>query len=201
METILTWAGVDDPERLDRASVVLAGDSMRAFGGTHTRGFATSWCLDVGPGWVTRSIHVTAQGPGWWRTLTLARDDGGRWATRVEAAGDPDLPAPGLVDPASVEGALDCDLGLCPVTNTMPIRRLGLLDGGVPPTELVMAWIDVPSLQVLPSTQVYASVDDDVTRRVAFSSDDGDFSVTLTVDDDGLVADYPKLARRLERRG
>jgi hypothetical protein len=78
METVLTWAGVDDPGRLDRASVAFTGDSMRAYGSTHTRGFATSWGLDVGPGWATRSIHVTAHGPGWWRTLTLTRDDAGR---------------------------------------------------------------------------------------------------------------------------
>jgi hypothetical protein len=60
----------------------------------------------------------------------------------------------------------------------MPIRRLGLVDGVVPPTELVMAWIDVPSLQVVRSEQVYAPVDDD-----------------------GLVVDYPELARRLDRQG
>jgi hypothetical protein len=61
---ILTWAGVDDRERLDRASVVLAADSMRAFGSSHTRSFATTWSLDVGAGWVTRSIDVTVRGIG-----------------------------------------------------------------------------------------------------------------------------------------
>ncbi len=33
--------------------------------------------------------------------------------------------------PMTIASALDCDLGLCPATNTMPIRRLGLLDADV----------------------------------------------------------------------
>ncbi len=203
MARMVTWAGVDDdPERLDRATIDLAPDAMRAFGSSHTRSFATGWSLDVGPGWVTRSIGVTCRGLGWWRSLTLTRHPDGRWESRQDAEGDPDLPAPGLADPASVEGALDCDLGLSPVTNTMPVRRLRLLDDVVPPTPLVLAWIDVPSLQVVRDEQVYASAGDGSTpRRVTFSSRDHDFSTTFTVDEDGLVVDYPGIARRLDRTG
>lgn len=198
MATIVTWAGVDDPERLDRASVELAGDSVRAFGSTHTRSFATTWSLDVGAGWVTRSIDVTVRGMGWWRSLTLTRHADGTWESQHDSGGDVVLPAPGLADPASVEGAVDCDLGLCPVTNTMPVRRLRLLDDEVPPTPLVMAWVDVPSLQVLRSDQVYGSaVDGSSPRKVSYASRSRDFDAMLTVDADGLVVDYPGLARRV----
>lgn len=201
MATIVTWAGVDDPERLDRASVELAEDSMRAFGSSHTRSFATTWSLDVGAGWVTRSIDVTVRSLGWWRSLTLTRHPDGRWESRHDAEGRVDLPSPGLADPASVEGALDCDLALSPVTNTMPVRRLGLLDAVVPPTPLVLAWVDVPSLQVVRDEQVYASAGDGTTpRHVAFSSPDGEggvFRTRFTVDEDGLVLDYPGIARRV----
>lgn len=198
MATILTWTGVDDSELLDRASVELAEDSMRAFGSTHTRSFATTWSLDVGPGWVTRSIDVTVRGIGWWRSLVLTRHVDGTWESQHDSGGDVALPAPGLADPASVEGAVDCDLGLCPVTNTMPIRRLRLLADEVPPTPLVMAWVDVPSLRVVRSEQVYASaVDGSSSRQVSYASRSRDFDATLTVDADGLVIDYPGLARRV----
>jgi hypothetical protein len=83
----------------------------------------------------------------------------------------------------------------------MPVRRLRLLEEAVPPTPLVLAWIDVPSLRVVRDEQVYASAGDGTApRQVAFSSPDGEggvFSTRFTVDEDGLVLDYPGIARRV----
>ncbi|MGR0319668.1 putative glycolipid-binding domain-containing protein [Agromyces sp. ZXT2-3] len=81
----------------------------------------------------------------------------GEWRAEATQTGDAGLPDAGLGDPASVAGALDCDLGLCPLTNTLPIRRLGLLDADVTETPLVVAWVEVPSLRVIRSEQTYAS--------------------------------------------
>lgn len=41
----------------------------------------------------------------------------------------------------------------------MPIRCLRLLEENVPETPLIMAWIDMPSLQVIASDQYYSSID------------------------------------------
>ena len=57
-----------------------------------------------------------------------------------------------------VQGALDCDLGLSPLTNFMPIRRRRLLDGGEA-HEFLMAWVSVPDLGVHRSEQRYEPVD------------------------------------------
>jgi len=56
----------------------------------------------------------------------------------------------------SIEGEtlLDCDLGLSPVTNMVPILRHGLLRSGRP-VELTMAWVAVPALTVQPDGQRY----------------------------------------------
>jgi hypothetical protein len=195
-ERLFTWRGVDDPERIDHASIQLGADCMHAIGAAHARSFATAWELDVAPGWVTSALCVTSRGFGWWRVLTLTRSDDG-WAGEVETSGDPDLPSPGLGDPDSVTSAIDCDLGLCPVTNTMPIRRLALLEGDVAETPLVMAWVDVPSLRVIRSDQVYGSVPGSAARQVRYTSSRRDFSAKLDVDADGIVTDYPGLAQRL----
>ena len=79
----------------------------------------------------------------------------------------------------------------------MPIRRLGLLGRTVPETTLVMAWVEVPSLRVIRSDQVYAS---STPGRVRYRSYSRDFQAELTVDPDGIVIDYPGLARRLATR-
>lgn len=49
----------------------------------------------------------------------------------------------------------------------MPIRRLALLETQVPKTQLIMAWIDMPSLQVIASDQFYSSIDAKTVRYEA----------------------------------
>jgi uncharacterized protein len=119
----------------------------------------------------------------------------GSWRVDAEAEGDVDLPAPGG-DPAALAGALDCDMGLSPVTNVMPILRHGLLSWAGQ-AELTAAWVSVPDLGVRPDRQRYAAVGPNLVRYDAL---DCSFSATITVDDDGLVTDYPGIARRVQAR-
>jgi hypothetical protein len=196
IERLLSWSGLDDPSRIDLATVQLSTDSMRAIGGARSDWFTSSWELDIASGWSTRALRVTTRGFGWSRTLELARSTTGVWSARAAQWGDSGLPKPGLDDRGSLDGAIDCDLGLCPLTNTMPIRRLGLLDHNVEDTHLVMAWVEMPSLRVLRSDQVYASAPGDEGKRVLYKSYAGDFNAFLTVDDEGFVVDYPGLAHR-----
>ena len=65
----------------------------------------------------------------------------------------------------------------------------------MPSTPLVMAWVDMPSLQVIASDQYYASHD---ATTVSYSSSTRNVDVLLSVDTDGVVLNYPNLARRLE---
>jgi uncharacterized protein len=67
-----------------------------------------------------------------------------------------------------------------------------------------MAWVSVPELQVHRSAQRYTFVRavDSSSTIVRFESLDGDspFRAELTVDRDGLVIDYPGIARRIRDR-
>ncbi|MGW3118383.1 putative glycolipid-binding domain-containing protein [Streptomyces sp. NPDC001107] len=98
-----------------------------------------SYTLETGEGFMTRWLAVTAETETGSRTLGLRRDDTGRWTADGE-------PVPG------VEGALDCDLGPCPLTNTMPVLRHGL-HRAPGEREFLMAWVSVPGLVVRPSQQ------------------------------------------------
>ncbi|HEY2278452.1 MAG TPA: putative glycolipid-binding domain-containing protein [Streptosporangiaceae bacterium] len=75
----------------------------------------------------------------------------------------------------------------------MPIMRHELLatEGQV---ELTMAWVSVPDLTVEPDGQRYTSAG---RNRVRYDALDGGFSAIITMGDDGLVADYPGVARRI----
>jgi uncharacterized protein len=82
------------------------------------------------------------------------------------------------------------DLGYSPLTNTLPILRDGLLEGGEP-RDYVMALVEVPSLEVARSEQRYEPFAPGLVR---FRS--GEFTAMLELDDDGFVVRYPALAAR-----
>ncbi|MFE2139558.1 putative glycolipid-binding domain-containing protein [Streptomyces sp. NPDC059466] len=138
--------------------------------------------LDTVDGFVTRRLGVSAETASGTRTLDLRHDGEGRWTADGEWL--PDL-----------GGALDCDLGLCPLTNSLPVLRHGLhLAPGE--REFLMARVSVPDLAVRASQQTYTHLGPGGGGgRVRFSS--GDHRSDLEFDADGLVVDYPRMARRL----
>ena len=158
--------------------------------------------LRTDPSWVTARVDVSAEGAGWARTLRLELA-AGRWRVTGSEQGDLDAALtaaghagaglPGTEDADLLYGAYDVDLSGSPLTNTLPIRRLGLFkaDTGVA-HRLNIAWVLLPSLEVIQADQIYTPLGD---GRVRYASET--FSTDLTCDDDGFVIDYPGLARRL----
>lgn len=182
-ERVVTWR-VTPSAGLDTAWVKLGKTRLAARGravGTDPFPYWVSYELETDHGFVTRRLHVTIDSAQETRVLEL-RHQAGTWTADGVAL-------PGL------EGAEDCDLGLCPFTNTMPIRRhaLHMRPGR---HEFLMAWVAVPELTVHPSRQTYThlGISSD-GAQVRYES--GDFSSDLTVDQDGLVIDYPQLATRI----
>ena len=156
--------------------------------------------LRTDPGWATAHLDVTAEGAGWARSIRLELA-AGRWrATTAEqgdldamlaAAGHAGAGLPGIEDADRLYGAFDVDLSGSPLTNTLPIRRLDLVkaEPGVA-HRLSVAWVLLPSLEVVQADQIYTPLGD---GRVRYSSET--FSADLTIDDDGFVIEYPGLAR------
>ena len=125
--------------------------------------YTATWTHD----WVTRSLTI---GTGFRLEST---SDGwnlnGRWR--------PEL-AP----------AVDVDLVLTPLTNTLAIQRLALAVGSS--AEIITAWVDVPSFEVHPDPQRYTRTG---VNTYLFESLDSDFRAEITVDESGFVVDYPGL--------
>ncbi len=161
--------------------------------------FACRYDLYTDDSWTTARFEATVEGAGFLRAVRLERA-AGRWrvtaseqgdldATLV-AAGRPRAGMPGAEDQGSLSAALDVDLGDSPLTNTLPVRRLGLLKADPGTTySIEVAWVLVPSLEVIASEQTYSVLGE---RRVKYSS--GTFTAELTLDDDGYVTHYPGLA-------
>jgi hypothetical protein len=181
---VITWE-VTQSKGYETAWLVLDDGTLRAHGrvvGTAPEPYWLSYTLDTAEDFVTRRLCVTVETASGTSALDLRHDGEGHWSIDGER-----LPG--------VDGALDCDLGLCPLTNTMPVLRHGLhLASGE--MEFLMAWVSVPDLTVHASRQTYRHLGrTDHGGRVRFAS--GDFRSDLEFDADGCVVDYPGLAGRL----
>lgn len=174
----------EDPFGVEFADASLSADSLSAQGvavGTDPSPYRLDYSLESGESFVTTRLQVTARGEGWEHTLDLRRSAAGEWS-----AADTELPDLG--------GALDCDLGLSPLTNSMPVLRHGLLEPGEL-VDFLMAWVSVPDLAVHRSLQRYVPLGEGVVR---YESLDDDFTAEIVFDSDGLVVDYPGIAKRLD---
>ena len=198
----ITWVK-DDQLGAEFADVLIApglgaANRLTARGiaiGSKPVGYRLDYKLETKSEFVTSGLLVVARGDGWLRRLDLRRLRSGRWTARTKVEGMLELPPPGG-DMARLSGVLDCDLAWSPLTNSMPVLRHGLLEGGGP-VDFLMAWVSVPDLSLHVSRQRYTflrkSGDISVVR---YESESRDFVAEVTFDADGLVIDYPGIGRR-----
>jgi hypothetical protein len=158
--------------------------------------YACRYELYTDESWATARFEATSEGAEWLRTVRLERA-AGRWRVTTAEQGDlsaalrttgrtADAPPPGIEDADSLADAFDIDLAASPLTNTLPLRRVGLVD-----VTIIAAWVLLPSLAVVASEQTYTVLGD---NRARYSS--GDFRADLDLDDGLFVITYPGLAIR-----
>ena len=136
------------------------------------------YVLRLSPTWQVRQFLLfrDLDEPDLW----LATDGSGRWG---EMNGD---------HRTELDGCYDLHLRCTPFTNTLPIRRLPLLDGHT---------AEVPVVRVNPDTLEVCSVVQRYTRhgvhRWRYECPHDGVDVELEVDAFGLVRDYPDTFRRI----
>jgi hypothetical protein len=176
MRRFFAWRGLDE-WRAEGCTIERGDHGLRAVGVQLGSSYQLDYGLETGTELFTRRLVVTVKDAAGERGVLLERseEDGG-WTANGEPL-------------SHVEGALDVDLALSPLTNYMPAARLG-----DEPRDHVMAWVDVPSLAVSASPQRYEPID---ARRVRFVGLDDGFTAELELDADGFVERYPGLAERV----
>src|SRR5438874_13692081 len=127
----VAWSKVESGFGAEWAEITLATGRLDATGvaiGTDPVPYRLDYRLETTAGFVTTRLDVRTQGEGWQRSLDLRRTHAGAWVAESsaasEGASDPgSLPAAGATAEMlrELDEALDCDLGLCPVTNSMPV--------------------------------------------------------------------------------
>lgn len=130
---------------------------------------------------------------GNWRTQNVDVEVAGRARTILSADG-----AGGWFDEhgrpiKALQGAIDPDLAITPLTNTIPIQRMSLAH--TESADIVTAWMSFPDLAIHADPQRYTCLEPG--RRWRYESRDSDFTRELEIDADGLVVTYPGLFRRV----
>ena len=123
---------------------------------------------------VVRSLDENEQ------TVRLVSDGFGNWTNES-----------GHLVP-ELRGCFDIDIAATPFTNTLPIRRLGLISGES--AEIKVVYFTIPEMRVSVEPQRYTCLEaSSAGGKYKFESLDGGFTAVLTVDADGFVEDYPQL--------
>ncbi|WP_017571054.1 putative glycolipid-binding domain-containing protein [Nocardiopsis halotolerans] len=158
--------------RLEAGETVVVGEER----------FFTRFSVRTDLAWTTREVSAEVLSSHGLESVTL-NVRGGHWS------GADGTRLPELV------GCLDVDVAATPLTNTLPIRRLGLRPGEY--RDIAVAWIDIPSLRVRRVRQRYTRhpAEEGLERYTYRDPLHGEYR--LSVDGDGVVVDYERFARRL----
>ena len=146
--------------------------------------FRARYVVECDGGWAVRRARIEVlEGPG--RRMEIRVDGDGHWTDAATAS------------PLPLDGCVDIDIYPSPFTNTLPIRRLADATVGRA-VAIDVAWVLLPALTIQAKPQEYTLLERGGSgSRWRFRSLDSDFTVELAVDDNGLVLDYPGIARRV----
>jgi uncharacterized protein len=139
--------------------------------------FQIRYGIDIDQPWGVRAFEVTDL-LGTHPAIRLLRGAEGAWIDEA-----------GLIE-LSLNGCIDIDISVTPFTNTLPIRRLKLAIGQTQAIDVV--YIRAPQMRVERSSQRYTRL-----GEVQYRFETGDFRADVTVDQDGLVMEYPGLFTRV----
>ncbi|RCV48772.1 putative glycolipid-binding domain-containing protein [Marinitenerispora sediminis] len=183
---VAAWSRIDVSEGLGMGSLIaeptgfrLEGSEVVAEGDER---YSCRFTVTADLAWRTRVARVEVVSGNGTHVVELAATSGGHWTVN------------GHREPA-LDGCVDVDVAATPVTNTLPIRRLGLAPGEY--RDLAVAWVDVPSLQARRLTQRYIRLTPTAGVDRYEYIHPPTTTYTLTVDAAGLVIDYERFARRV----
>ena len=146
------------------------------------RTWVVTYTIRLDAGWATQSARIMARTVSGSRETLLESDGTGRWLIN------------GVLAP-HLDGCLDVDLESSAMTNTLPVHRLGLPEGGQ--ADCPAAYVRALDLRVDRLEQTYRRIADTAARqRYDYAAPAFGFTGRLVYDESGLVVDYPGIARR-----
>lgn len=183
-QTTILWQRLDVPGlEWCRASPTPAGGQLDGVALVDWEGtpYRLTYTIELDAAGRTRAVDLAWRGGSNDGEMHLASDGSGAW----KLDGRPIFTSP---------DALNVDLGFSPVTNSLPIWRLGARVPIGQSREIAVAWVLFPELDVVIGHQTYERRADRLWRYRSAG-----FEAELAVGEDGLVDGYAGLWRTLTR--
>ena len=148
--------------------------------------YGARYAIECAPDWTVRSLKIASvSGP----RLHILSDGNRHWLDFVRGQRSLD----------HLDGCVDVDVAMTPLTNMLPIKRLGLAEGQG--ADIRVAYVPLPTDDPVEAWSVeaveqrYTCIEPE--RRYLYEGRFRDFSAELEIDSDGFVTDYPGTFRRL----
>lgn len=135
--------------------------------------FSVSYDIIADRAWHMSGLEMAIERDGDCSWISLHRDINGQWSQTGHTRNEWDH-------------CIDVDISLTPFTNTLPIRRLNIPIGER--VQVDALYINVFKNEIKPVTQFYTRLSE---NRYLYEGVLKDFKAEITVDNDGLVTDYP----------
>jgi len=145
-----------------------------------SRIYRVDYHIKTNPDWETQYVQITSRHSNREQYLRLHSDGAGNWIADGKRI-------------SQFDGCIDVDIAVTPFTNTLPINRLRLNTNETKHIRVI--YFDLLQQQVRPAEQVYKRISD---WQYHYENVPNDFEADITVDENGLVVDYPSLFTRTE---
>ena len=146
--------------------------------------FAAYYDLQTDETGATKRLGMTVTVAERERQLAIARDEENMWLV-TDHQGE---------SRAAYDGALDVDVVFSPFFNALPIRRCGLMERADSIT-VPTIYVRLPEMAVTSAMVSYSSAGAGTREGIKVHSPVSE--VTLMVDGDGFIVNYPDLAERI----
>lgn len=137
--------------------------------------YRVEYRIKASPEWETVFFEIRSQHSDQINCYRYESDGKGNWLSEGK-------PAP------QFEGCMDIDISLSPFTNTLAINRLKLSQNEA--REIQVIYLDLLGQQIFPVRQKYTRLSE---TNYKYENVPNDFEAIITVDEMGLVLDYPQL--------
>ena len=140
--------------------------------------YKVEYFIKTNTDWKTVFFEIKSNLSGANQTFSFESDGKGNWLTNGKHA-------------AQFNGCIDIDISITPFTNTLPINRLSLSKNEQ--QKINVLYIDILNYEIKPVQQYYTRLS---KYKYKYQNVPNDFEAIITVDEFGLIVNYPRLFER-----
>ena len=185
METLILWTGIAN-HSLENCVLTHSDENIEVnsviVGAHDDKIYRVDYSIKTNRDWESIFLEVKAQLSDKKLEINFHSDGMGNWTKSGVPVNE-------------FGGCIDIDISLTPFTNSLPINRLQWELNK--PQQIKVLFLDILSQEIIPVQQRYTKLSN---TEYKFENVPNDFEAIITVDESGMVVNYPELFVRRRKR-